>query len=125
MSNLKLSPQDQKVISTLNPCCRLRLKMETHHPAASRYYGTEEDIVKRLREILFFFFLYYPSRTLSECDVLSSSELNFWQGCHIFILGMWDLQSGESAVRLYLRDVCEATRTGDRNELRLSQRSEP
>lgn len=44
------------------------LAMETHQSIAPRHYGTEEDIVLRLREILFLP-PYYPWRTLSERDV--------------------------------------------------------
>jgi len=52
----------------------------------------DRGTLKRLREILFF--LYYPKRTVSKCDVLSSSEMNccftlvissFWE-CGTFSL---------------------------------------
>lgn len=56
--------------------------IETSQSAIARHDGTEGDRVKRLREILFLFFLYYPWRTLSVCDASC---------CPISFLGMWDL----------------------------------
>lgn len=77
---------DQKVISNLNPRWWLRLKMETCQSAAWASPKALWDRGGRSEEIKrnIFFLLYYPSRTLSECDVPSSSGLNCWKGCHIF-----------------------------------------
>lgn len=71
--------------------------METSQSAVAKHDGTEEDGVKRLREILFF--LYYPWRTLSVHDASC---------CPISYSETWDFLHRRCGVpfRLYLQSVC-------------------
>lgn len=86
--------------------------METHQSIAPRHYGTEEDIVLRLREILFL------AAVLSLENFIWAwrCEPSCWKVCHIFFLGTWDLRPGEYAGCLYLWKASEATRTANGNE---------